>query len=154
MLLALVGVVAAAVVVIGYGSLATEAELVALQLPYGDTSRAAPVRAVTDPAVAKSVEDAMAALNVPWSRLFSDLEQALLDQKETVALLQVEPDVERREIRIAAEASSLESALAYVRRLERSETLNFPHLDNHEVQLDQRETPIYFEMTALWEPDQ
>jgi hypothetical protein len=109
---------------------------------------------VTDPAVAKSVEDAMAALNVPWSRLFSDLEQARLDQKETVALLQVEPDVERREIRIAAEASSLESALAYVRRLERSETLNFPHLDNHEVQLDQRETPIYFEMTALWEPDQ
>jgi len=146
----LLGAVVCALVMLKYSSVSTEADIVAMQLPVDMPRQTRAVSTGLDETATKSIEESIAALNIPWGKLFRDLEVALADQSESVALLQLEPDLQRRQVRIAAEASSLPAAIAYVRRLQDSETLRFPHLDSHEIQVEQRERPVYFEMTALW----
>lgn len=152
-IIAALGIVASIYVFSEFTTANNEAAVLMLQLPtQRSTRKADPVSgAVGDARKIAAVQQALSELSVPWPGLFEDLERASLDQKEAVALLQIEPDAETGEIRIAAEAASLQTALRYVASLQQSRTLRFPLLDSHEVQLDQRERPVYFEMTAVWD---
>ena len=94
--------------------------------------------------------EAVAELATPWSRLLDELETAAADSRESVALLAVEPDRETLKVKIMAEARSLPDAIAFSQRLQRSEVLLHPLLDNHEVQARDRSRPVRFEITAAW----
>jgi hypothetical protein len=94
--------------------------------------------------------DVAAELATPWTALLADLELAARDSGGTVAVLAVEPDHEKHRVRISGESRDMNSALAYLTRLEGSATLQFPMLDSHEVVAEDKEHPVRFTLTAEW----
>lgn len=109
--------------------------------------------AVGNKAVARAAEEAGAAvaeLATPWSLLLQELESAGADSKGSIAVLAVEPDREKRQVQVLAEARTLPIALAYVERLQKSRALRYPMLVNHEVQAKDAERPVRFQIRADW----
>jgi hypothetical protein len=109
--------------------------------------------AKTDKAALRAEQDADIAisdLTTPWSDLLRELELASADSHGTVAVLGVEPDREKKEVRVLAEAHTLDLALAYVERLQKSRALRYPMLASHEIQLKDPEHPVRFEIRAGW----
>ena len=90
------------------------------------------------------------ALGAPWTAMLADLELASRDSAEQVAILAIEPDHEKRRVRISGESRDLTSALTYLNRLQAGNTLQYPMLDSHEVVADDKEHPVRFTLTADW----
>jgi hypothetical protein len=95
---------------------------------------------------------ALAELTMPWSRLLQELELASADSRESIAVLGIEPDRDKHQVRVLAEARTLPSALAYVARLQKSEALRYPMLESHEVQAKDPQRPVRFQIRAEWSP--
>jgi hypothetical protein len=93
---------------------------------------------------------AFAELAMPWSRLLGELEQASADSDGRVAVLGIEPDRDKHQLRVIAEARTLPMALDYVERLQSSSALRFPMLESHEVQTHDPERPVRFQIRADW----
>jgi hypothetical protein len=91
-------------------------------------------------------------LDVPWTRLLAELEDAAHDSAATVALLMVEPDPGKQQVRIRAEVRALPDALAYVKRLQKSAVLLHPMLESHERRNDDPEHPLRVQLSAEWHP--
>jgi Tfp pilus assembly protein PilN len=89
-------------------------------------------------------------LGTPWTAVLSDLEVAAQDTKGQVAVLSVEPDHDKHRVRISGESRDLSVTLAYLRRLQQSNSLRFPMLDSHEVVASDNDHPVRFAMTADW----
>jgi hypothetical protein len=89
-------------------------------------------------------------LATPWTLLLSELEQASKESQGQVALLGVEPDHAKHNVRVSAEARTLALALAYVQRLQSSRSLEYPMLDRHEIRADDPQHPVRFELTGEW----
>jgi hypothetical protein len=89
-------------------------------------------------------------LGVPWTAMLADLELASRDSAGRVAVLAIEPDHEKRRVRISGESRDLTGALAYLDRLQSGSTLQYPMLDSHEVVADDKEHPVRFTLTADW----
>jgi hypothetical protein len=86
-------------------------------------------------------------LTVPWDRLFAALEGI---QEKDVAVLAITPNVQKRQIRIFAEAKTLSAMLAYHRRLQDTHLFTDVALTEHEVQLQDPEKPVRFNLIATW----
>lgn len=93
---------------------------------------------------------ALAELTTPWSRLLQQLEEASAQSDGRVAVLGIEPDRDRHQLRVIAEARTLAVALAYVQRLQGADALRFPMLESHEVQERDPEKPVRFQIRADW----
>lgn len=93
-------------------------------------------------------EQVIRQLALPWNDLFRALEAS---QSKKIALLSVQPDAARREVRIAAEARDFPAMVGYVERLQQSEWLSQAHLQNHQVREQEPERPIRFTVSASWE---
>lgn len=89
-------------------------------------------------------------LGTPWTAVLSDLEAASRDSAGGISVLSVEPDHDKRRVRINGESKDLGTALAYVGRLQTSHTLSYPMLDSHELVADDKDHPVRFAMTAQW----
>jgi hypothetical protein len=83
-------------------------------MPVLRSSTAAPA---LKPAERTRINDIVRRLNTPWPAVFGVLEQAASDD---VALLSIEPDVERGAIRVLAEGRSLDALLAHAQRMQQS----------------------------------
>jgi hypothetical protein len=99
-----------------------------------------------DPAVV-AARQLMERSKLPWSTLFSALESA--DPKD-VALLAVNPEVQRRQVKIHAEARDLAAMLAYQRQLQQHPALSQVVLVDHTVMKDAPEKPVRFHILANW----
>ena len=99
---------------------------------------------------ASDKRDALNELTLPWSQLLQELERASAESDGSVAVLGVEPDREKRQLRVIAEARTLPIALAYVQRLQTSDALRYPMLESHEVQSRDPERPVRFKIRADW----
>ena len=113
----------------------------------------APAEKAQGPAAGRSAEDNATIereLSVPWSKLLGELESASHDIQFGVALLEVEPDPAKKQVRITAEAKSLPAALAYLERLQKSHVLKYPMLESHERQKDDPEHPVRIKLAAEW----
>ena len=86
-------------------------------------------------------------LALPWSPLFSAIERA---HTETVALLAVQPDAQRRSVTIIGEAKAYEDVLVYVSRLREEARLKNVYLVGNEVREDQPQRPVAFTVSADW----
>jgi hypothetical protein len=84
---------------------------------------------------------------VPWYALFRDLEQAA---DRNVALLAVEPEADRRSVKIDGEAKSLQAILAYMVKLEQAPTLSGVTLTNHALKESGGQRPVAFSVTGQW----
>ncbi len=86
-------------------------------------------------------------LDAPWPTLFAAVETAYDDN---VTLLGVEPEPERREVRLLAEAKDAEAMLAYVRQVRQSPVLRDAWLVNHQVNQQDPLHPVRFTINARW----
>jgi heme exporter protein D len=152
-LLLAVGVVAASVVFLEYHTVAQHRaglELKLAALARADALAAAPDETPADARILVSAEQAATDLATPWTLLLSELEQASKEAQGQVAVLGVEPDHGKHNVRVSAEARTLSLALAYVERLQASRSLSYPMLDRHEIRADDAQHPVRFELSGAW----
>ncbi|MCC6532010.1 MAG: PilN domain-containing protein [Burkholderiales bacterium] len=86
-------------------------------------------------------------LGRPWDALFADIESAA---HEDVALLAIEPDVRRGDVRISGEARDAPALSAYIAHLERTHALERVHLVQHERVADAGERALRFTVSGYW----
>jgi hypothetical protein len=151
-LLLALGVAAAAGVLLEYRLIGEHRA--GLQLKLAASIRARTPAISRDPTadarIAVSAQQAATDLATPWTLLLSELEQASKESQGQVALLGVEPDHAKHNVRVSAEARTLALALAYVQRLQSSRSLEYPMLDRHEIRADDAQHPVRFELTGEW----
>lgn len=87
------------------------------------------------------------SLQTPWSDLLAALESA---PSESVALLSIEPSVQKRTVRLTAEARNLRAMLQYIAALQKDVRLSQAVLVSHQVQLQSPGTPVRFQVQASW----
>jgi len=139
----------------GQQYLERQAELAALQAataartqaPLAQRSAAPAPHIVIAPAEASAVNAAVMQLNLPWR----DLAEAVAGATPpSVALLSLEPDAKRRQLRITAEARSSDDMLAYVSRMQAEEGFSSVVLTRHEVMEQDPNRPLRFQISAQW----
>lgn len=104
-----------------------------------------------DPALQKQIVQANATwdeLAQPWDALFAELEAAANKQ---VALLALEADGKKRLLRITAEVKQRQALLDYMSRLEKLPGVSDVALQEHHINLQDKELPIRFTLQAKWE---
>ena len=112
------------------------------------TPQAAAVRGKPDAAeLARSRASLRVArgLQAPWSELLSALESA---PHENVALLAIEPSIQRQQVRLTAEARQPEAMLDYVAALQSDTRLSQVVLLSHQVQALSPGQPVYIALYA------
>jgi hypothetical protein len=147
------GVIAAIAVLLEYRALGERRAGLELKLATVTRARNPVVSAgdaAADARTAVSGQQAARDLATPWTLLLAELEQASKETQGQVALLGVEPDHAKHDVRVSAEARTLALALAYVQRLQSSRSLQYPMLDRHEVRADDPQHPVRFELTGVW----
>ncbi|MES2901021.1 MAG: PilN domain-containing protein [Pseudomonadota bacterium] len=127
---------------------ANEAELAALQRRLG----APPVVVVaTQPGVseqqAAAVNGAVMQLNLPWRALHDAIGAAT---PAAVALLALEPDARKRSIKITAEARSSDNMIGYLEKLKQQQLFAGVNLVRHEINEQDPNRPIRFQIEAQW----
>jgi hypothetical protein len=93
----------------------------------------------------KGAEAIMRQLALPWAAMVQAVEGA---SSPDVALLQMQPDAQQRQLRLSAEARSERAMLAYLERLAAAPVLADVHLASHQVMLDEPRRPIQFTVLA------
>jgi hypothetical protein len=141
----------AASIAVGLAFHRTLAERSRLEDALGATAQ--PRHTAPTPESLKKVAEAATVereLSVPWTRLLAELEAASRDSAGSVSLLLVEPDPGKRVVRITAEVRALPDALAYLKRLQKSEVLRYPMLESHERRKDDPQHPLRIKLSAEW----
>ncbi|MDB6092372.1 MAG: uncharacterized protein JWN85_5156 [Gammaproteobacteria bacterium] len=149
-LLLVMGVGATTLVCLDYRAI--EAHKAGLELKLATSLRHSTRDPVSSARALRLTEDAgkvATELETPWTAVLSDLEVA--SQAEGgISVLSIEPDHDKRRVRINGESRDLAVALAYLGKLQTSRSLRYPMLDSHEVVADNKDHPVRFAMTAEW----
>jgi len=95
----------------------------------------------------RRVNQAALRLTIPWGDLFRTVEAAT---DKRVALLSLQPNFQKRELRIIGEAEDFGAILRYIERLERGDTLAGVRLVSHEVVARPNSTQLRFELISTW----
>ncbi|CEN56291.1 conserved protein of unknown function [Candidatus Methylopumilus turicensis] len=90
-------------------------------------------------------------LMIPWGDVLNALESSALDG---LALLAIEPDAKKRQLKITAEAKNKDIMFSYLEKLEASGELANVYLLKHEVVEDVDQHPIRFVAVATWKDHQ
>lgn len=102
---------------------------------------------------APSKEDVLRAvqaadrLNTPWDSLFESVEGAMDGQS---VLLGMEPDMERRELRLRIEAKDMDAMLHCLKRIDAAPGLHGAYLEMHQVFLQDPQHPVRFTVLVRW----
>ena len=99
----------------------------------------------------KRASEVAFALRLPWNDLFTSVESA---NTPNVALLSIESDTGKRQVKISAEAKDLESMLDYVRFLGAQPKLANVYLQSHHLQQQDPQRPVRFVLGADWDSNQ
>jgi len=94
-------------------------------------------------AAAKAVD----RLGLPWNELYRSLEASVDD---TVSLLAVLPNADKKEVRLAGEARDFAALRAYLQRLGDSGAFAEVRLLGQEVKQNDPQHPISFAIVATW----
>ena len=149
--LLLLGVGAAAAAYLEYRTIEEQRAGMELRLQEVDKhTQHDPAREARNAALGEEVGRVALELGTPWTKLLAELEDASHDSAGQIALLSVEPDHGKRNVRITGESRDLPLVLAYVKRLQTSALLRYPMLDSHDVKTDDPQRPVRFAMTAEW----
>ena len=108
---------------------------------------AAKVAAPVPEAQAAAVNAAVMQLNLPWRGLHDAIQAAT---PAGIALLALEPDARKSSVRITAEAKSSDDMIAYVGQLQRIDWFGSVLLARHEINEQDPNRPIRFQIDAQW----
>lgn len=86
-------------------------------------------------------------LSLPWENLFRAVESSASPE---VTLLGMEPDVEKRIVRISCEAKNIAAMLDYIKQLEQRREFGSVYLQSHRIQDQDPEKPVRFSLIAAW----
>jgi hypothetical protein len=95
----------------------------------------------------KQLQETVNALAVPWNVLFESIEQA---DKKDIALLSIEPNVQKQQVAITGEAKNLQVALAYIAQLESRPAFSQVFLQKHSIDEANVSKPVSFTVFAKW----
>lgn len=95
----------------------------------------------------RRAREVAASLLLPWHDLFAALESAA---HSDVALLAIEPDHKKHQVRITAEAKDFDILIGYLKRLGNAPQLKFVRLLRYEVREDDKQHPLRFSVEASW----
>ena len=95
----------------------------------------------------RRVNRAALQLTIPWEELFQAVESAA---DKNVALLALQPNFQKRELKISGEADNFNTIMKYLERLKDGEALTEVRLINHEVVSRPNASAIRFELNATW----
>ena len=93
------------------------------------------------------VNAAVLQLNLPWRALHDTIAAAT---PPAIALLALEPDSKKRSIKITAEARSSDEMVGYVEQLKQQELFAGVILTRHEINEQDPNRPIRFQLEAEW----
>jgi Tfp pilus assembly protein PilN len=96
---------------------------------------------------AAAVNGAISKLNLPWRALHDAVRAAT---PPAVALLALEPDANKRVLRISAEAKNSDDMLAYVAALGQGKLFGAVTLVRHEVLEQDPNRPLRFQIDGAW----
>jgi Tfp pilus assembly protein PilN len=102
-------------------------------------------------AQAAAVNAAVLQLNLPWRALYDAVQAGT---PSNIALLALEPDARKSLLRITAEAKTSDDMIAYVEQLKKSEWFSGVLLSRHEINEQDANRPIRFQLDAQWRPAQ
>ena len=107
-----------------------------------------PVAPIVVPVPQANAINAIArTLNLPWRELRDALDAAAMPN---VALLSLAPDVNRHAVRIAAETTSPDDMIVYLRVLREQPFFTDVQLTHHEINDQDINRPIRFQLEAAW----
>lgn len=95
----------------------------------------------------KHANEVLNQITLPWDKLFQAVEWS---SGKDVALLTIEPDAEKRVVKISGEAKNIEGVLSYVKHLSEQEIFTSVYLQSHQVQEQNPEKPVRFSLVAAW----
>lgn len=96
---------------------------------------------------ANAVNQAIVQLNLPWRDLLETME---VTTPSSIALLSLEPDAKKRQLRVQAEAKTSDAMIAYVEQLKRQSFLHEVVLVKHEINEQDPNKPTRFQFEAQW----
>lgn len=97
----------------------------------------------------RQANEILQQLALPWDGLFKAIESS--NEKE-VALLSVQPEVQRRVLKLSGEAKNFDALLGYIDRLQKNTALSGVYLTQHEIRSQDPEKPVRFSLIANWVP--
>ena len=95
----------------------------------------------------KQANQVVRQLSLPWNALFKAVETS---GGKSIALLSLEPDLQKGTVKISGEAKDFDALLEYVRQLSKREVFGSVLLQNHQIQQDIPEKPLRFSLLAHW----
>jgi hypothetical protein len=95
----------------------------------------------------RHANEVLRQLSLPWDQLFESIEAS---GSKDVALLSLAPDREKHAVRIAIEAKTAEAGLGYLRTLEARDIFQNVQIRSHQIQSQDPEKPIRFNLDATW----
>lgn len=131
-------------------ALAAQLQVVAAAMNPPRPATPAPASAVAAPipaARAAAVNNAILQLNLPWPALHGAIQAAT---PATVALLALDPDARRRQLKITAETRDAEAMIGYLEQLKRQALFGEVVLLRHEINELDPNRPLRFEIVASW----
>ncbi|MES2356534.1 MAG: hypothetical protein V4568_19460 [Pseudomonadota bacterium] len=95
----------------------------------------------------KAANRVITRLSLQWDALFQNIETSV---NAEVTLLSIEPDTEKRELKITAEAKNLAAMLDYMTRVRSTALFKDAHVISHQIQLQDPQKPVRFVVSAQW----
>lgn len=95
----------------------------------------------------RRANEVLRQLSLPWELLFRTVESVAGDD---VTLLALEPDMEKRMVKISGEAKDFPAMLNYITKLEAKEVFGPVYLQSHEVQQQDPNRPVRFALIVVW----
>lgn len=95
----------------------------------------------------KHANEVLNQITLPWDRLFQAVEWS---SGKDVALLTIEPDAERNEVKISGEAKNIAALLNYIKHLAEQDVFSNVYLQRHQVQQHNPEKPVRFALVVTW----
>ena len=96
----------------------------------------------------KKVSEVSEQLQIPWSTLFSTIGKA--SSADSIAYLTIEPDSQKGQIIVEAEARYFDSMLDFFQAMQESDIIEEVTLLSHSINKNVREKPIHFRLSARW----
>jgi hypothetical protein len=93
----------------------------------------------------KQANQVVRQLGLPWNALLNAVESSGGQQ---IALLSLEPDLQKGMVKIGGEAKDFDALLNYVKELSTREVFGSVMLQNHQIQRDIAEKPVRFSLIA------
>ena len=67
-----------------------------------------------------------------------------------ITLLALEPDFDKKQVKISGEANSYNSLMNYITQLQGQEVFDSAYLQNHEIMVEDPDKPVRFTLVANW----